>query len=209
MNSDGGSCFPGLNLLIRETRLARATIVAAIRELEEGGLLEVARRPGRVNRYRATSSAGELVDQFSSRTAPVQPVNGTSSASEPEDAQEDVHKPTSGGAQERARPGEHVRADGRTNENSGAQQLVAGYVNRLREQGASTSKRLVGQVAARVGELLDDGVPASSIAAALELLIERRLHPTALASLIPEAELGPRGTARTDEWKDAGVYDRA
>jgi hypothetical protein len=42
-----------------------------------------------------------------------------------------------------------------------------------------------------VKELADDGVPAHTIRRALELMHERRLNPSTLPSLIPEAHAGP------------------
>ncbi len=53
MNRNGGSCFPSLATLQRETRLKRQTIWRAVAELESAGLLEVDRHRGRSNRYRA------------------------------------------------------------------------------------------------------------------------------------------------------------
>jgi hypothetical protein len=72
-----------------------------------------------------------------------------------------------------------------------AQKLIAGYVDRLRANGIPVPRRLVGQVAHQVGELVRDGVPAETIARALDLMHERRLNPSTLASLIPEAAAGP------------------
>jgi hypothetical protein len=84
MDRDGGSCFPSLTRLQRETRLGRTTVCAGLRELELAGLLERARGGrGRPTRYRATSSPGEL--------ALVRHANATSSPREPEDAQESAH----------------------------------------------------------------------------------------------------------------------
>ena len=121
----------------------------------------------------------------------------------------EIEGPTSGGARARARATELEGAE----EGADAQRLVAGYVDRLRERGATTiPSRLRGHVARQVGELVREGVPAPAIATALELMVEKRLNPSTLASLIPEAELGqrePGGNTHADAWKDAGVYDRA
>jgi hypothetical protein len=41
-------------------------------------------------------------------------------------------------------------------------------------------------------------------------MIEKRLHPSTLPSLVPEAALGPAGrNAKPDAWEAASVYDRA
>jgi hypothetical protein len=73
----------------------------------------------------------------------------------------------------------------------GAQQLVAEYVDALRALGEPAPRRLVGQVAREVGQLVRDGVSAPTIRRCLQLLLERRLNPTTLASLVPEAAAGP------------------
>jgi hypothetical protein len=75
-----------------------------------------------------------------------------------------------------------------------AQVLVAFFVDRMREVGVEPPRRLVGQVARQVGELVAEGQPVEAIAGALALLAEKRhLGPGALPSLIPEAVAGPSG----------------
>jgi hypothetical protein len=74
---------------------------------------------------------------------------------------------------------------------SGAQQLVAYYVDLLTEIGSPAPARLKGQVARQVGELLGEGIPGEVVGAALRLLVEKRLNPSSLPSLIPEAAAGP------------------
>jgi DNA-binding transcriptional regulator GbsR (MarR family) len=54
MNGRGGSCFPGIRLLCKETRLSRQTVIAAVRELEAAGLITVKRGAGtRSSEYQA------------------------------------------------------------------------------------------------------------------------------------------------------------
>lgn len=47
MNADGGSCYPGLDLLAKETGCHRATVVRGIDELVDNGFLRRWRRGGR------------------------------------------------------------------------------------------------------------------------------------------------------------------
>jgi hypothetical protein len=84
-----------------------------------------------------------------------------------------------------------------------AQALVAYYVDLQRELGVEPPKRLRGQTAGQVGELLREGQPAQVVARALELLVERRLHPSTLPSLIPEAIAGPGKRAEREHPVDA------
>jgi hypothetical protein len=76
--------------------------------------------------------------------------------------------------------------------NANAQQLVAYFVDACRAEGADPPKRLRGQVARHVGELVAEGYPAETIAEALRLMIAARQHPATLSSFILEAQAGPR-----------------
>jgi hypothetical protein len=64
MDIHGGSCFPSLALLARETRRKKQTLLASIATLENAGYLDVKRggfgRPLRPNRYTATCPKGHL-----------------------------------------------------------------------------------------------------------------------------------------------------
>jgi hypothetical protein len=186
------------------------TARAARRELVAAGLLELEHRSGGTAGVRLTFPTPA---KFAAPTPATTPATTPAKFAAGTRGTRRTSSTTSGGAHSRARADGPARADGRADQTGGAQQLVAGYVARLAELGTTAPKRLVGQVARQVGELVDDGVPASTIAAALELMVERRLNPTALASLVTEAELGPRRSAadaRADEWKEArSVYDRA
>jgi hypothetical protein len=75
---------------------------------------------------------------------------------------------------------------------TGARDLVAFYVDRVEELGSPAPRRLVGQVARQVKELLGERIPSPVVARALDLRVERRLHPSVLPTLVPEAAGGPR-----------------
>jgi hypothetical protein len=74
---------------------------------------------------------------------------------------------------------------------------VAFYVHRSRELGANPPRRVIGHVAREVGELAGEGFDAPTIEAALALMLERRLHPSTLPTLILEARAGPPPPRRT------------
>jgi hypothetical protein len=73
----------------------------------------------------------------------------------------------------------------------GAQSLVAEYVDQVRALGAEPAARTKGQVARQISELLSEGQPSETIRGAIGLLVERRLHPATLPTLLLEAAAGP------------------
>jgi DNA-binding transcriptional regulator YhcF (GntR family) len=84
MDSNGGSCFPSITRMQRESDLGRSTVCRALTELERSGLIERARGGrGRPTRYRATSATAGL--------AVVPQRDSTSATVAPEDVQESVH----------------------------------------------------------------------------------------------------------------------
>lgn len=105
MNAAGGSCFPSLTTISRESGYARSTVCDALSRLERARLIERVRGgPHRPTRYRATSPlTGLPVVRSSDWGSPV---------IEPEDVQEDVH--TSLRANARRRKG--ARSDERAQE---------------------------------------------------------------------------------------------
>jgi hypothetical protein len=112
MNRNGGSCFPSLTTLQRETGLSRTCVCKALKELEAAKLIERLRSPGRVTHYLATSPLSGL--------PLVRSADSTSPPDVPEDVQEDVHNPSprvrAGGKEQGrrargARPTGHAHAD--------------------------------------------------------------------------------------------------
>lgn len=71
MSERQDSCYPSLKLLCEETGRGRSTVVNAIRELEEAGLLEVTRESGggraKVNRYRSIVTEENIARFLASR----------------------------------------------------------------------------------------------------------------------------------------------
>lgn len=74
-----------------------------------------------------------------------------------------------------------------------AQALVGGYVDQV---GGVVPRRVIGMVAKQVGDLLKEGIDPPVIERALVLLNERKLHPSTLATLIPEAANGKKHPRR-------------
>jgi DNA-binding transcriptional MocR family regulator len=83
MNGDGGSCFPSLTTLSRESGRARSTVCIALDELERGGYISRRRGRGIPTRYLATSPTTGL--------PLVRSPDSTSPIVEPEGVQEDAH----------------------------------------------------------------------------------------------------------------------
>lgn len=78
----------------------------------------------------------------------------------------------------------------------GPREIVAFYVDSCRALGADPPSQATGLVARHVKRLLDEGQPPDVVAAAITLLVERRLHPATLPTLILEAVAGPREILR-------------
>jgi hypothetical protein len=85
MDRNGGSCFPSLTTIARESGYARSTVCQALAELDRANLLERVRGGrGKPTRYHATSPLTGL--------PVVRQADSTSPTGGPEDVQEDVHK---------------------------------------------------------------------------------------------------------------------
>lgn len=77
-----------------------------------------------------------------------------------------------------------------------SQQLVALFVDRSRTLGSDPPSAVTGQVARQVGNLVKEGFTPDRIAAGIELLLQKAMHPSTLPSLVHEAALPPRRTSR-------------
>lgn len=84
-----------------------------------------------------------------------------------------------------------IRPKEQTTPPPGAQSLVGEYVEKVRALGAEPAERAKGQVARQIKELLSEGQPLETISGAIGLLVERRLHPSTLPTLLLEAAAGP------------------
>jgi DNA-binding transcriptional MocR family regulator len=87
MDRNGGSCFPSLSTIARETALGRSTVKRALDALQEAGFIErVSGGPTTPNRYRAGRPGVNL--PLGSLERRGRPTVGH------EDVQEDVHNPS-------------------------------------------------------------------------------------------------------------------
>ncbi len=91
-----------------------------------------------------------------------------------------------------------------------SQHLVAHFVEASKALGGENPpSRVTGHVARLVGEMLAEGTDPERVRAGLDLLLEKRLHPSTLPSLVHEASL-PRGRSGRNGYVSAqDVMDAA
>jgi hypothetical protein len=185
-NTDGVA-WPSLaSLAARMGVTSERTVQRGLADLEGAGLIVIERSVGSVNRYRLTLPNPRLQCQGSGARTP------DSSVGRPptEPPSRLSHEPEEPG-KEPVRPSV-VRAN--------AQKLVAYFVKEQEAAGVSPVPRdLTGKAALFVGRLIEDGVAEETIARAIELVVERRLDPSSLPSLVPEAQVGPGSRNRRSE----------
>lgn len=205
-----GFAYPSRETLAERSRLVVRAVQEATNRLEQAGFLIVLRSRGRhSNRYQATHP----------NPAPLYGVGGGptvhTGASQPRTR---TYPTPHGGAPEAVRkpsekPERRTRADARAPAEPGReihlaqpkanpQALVARYVDLARELDIRVPRRVVGQVAQQVGQLAGEGYPAATIERALVLMLERRLHPSTLQSLMVEAQAGPARPRRPEHVVD-------
>lgn len=84
-----------------------------------------------------------------------------------------------------------------------AQSLVAEWIDHC--NGQRPPGQVVGQVAKQLGQMLDEGIPAEHVRAGLVAWHDKRLHPSALPSVVHEIRQGPRPAARKGSTTDERV----
>jgi Helix-turn-helix domain len=213
MDRNGGSCFPSLTTLERETGLARKTVWTSIDTLEHAGLIARERHRGRVSHYRAlgapvTYSLGDSENELGDLGNELGANRHLEDVQE--DAQEDVQSsPTGRKRPPGAMPARALTARGQ--ETHAAKELVAGYVRLLREAGGSAPADLRGRMGKQARRLLDGGTSAPTIERALKRMVEKGLaRPSLLPEFVTEVELELRRDEDDAEaWKDLDAYDLA
>jgi hypothetical protein len=76
-----------------------------------------------------------------------------------------------------------------------AQAVVGAYIEIYRSaSGSDPPAKVKGQTAREIKTLLDEGAMPGDVAMACSLMVERRLHPATLASLMLEVQAGPKRT---------------
>lgn len=87
-------------------------------------------------------------------------------------------------------------------EPTGAQSLVAWFVDESVRHGKRPPSRVTGHVARQVGELLNEGTSAEDVQAGLGLLVAKGLNPSSLPSLVFQAQGSrPQSTAERLGWE--------
>jgi hypothetical protein len=79
-----------------------------------------------------------------------------------------------------------------------SQTLVAYFVDESRKLGSDPPRRVTGQVAARVGEMLAEGITPDRIRRGIDALLLKRIDPRNLPALVQEASLRRRPMPRRD-----------
>jgi hypothetical protein len=87
-----------------------------------------------------------------------------------------------------------------------SQTLVAYFVDESRKLGSEPPRRVTGQVAARVGEMLGEGITPDRIRRGIDALLLKRIDPRNLPSLVQEASLPRRPQPRRDDGFNASEY---
>lgn len=171
-------CWPGVTYLAAKTRLSERTVQRLLRKLD-GDEIEIIRRPGKSNYYRLLSYGDSLspLPPNDPRHSSVTPNGDTALSPEPK-------------VEPSLPPGAALAL-------AHAGTLTAHFVDEYRAAaGQAPPKRTVKQLAAEAKRLLDEGADSGTVQTAISLMIEKRLAPSTLPSLMLEAAAGPRRTRR-------------
>ena len=84
-----------------------------------------------------------------------------------------------------------------------AQTLIAEWIDHC--DGKRPPGQVIGQVAKHLGQMLDEGIPIEHVRAGLAAWHDKRLHPSALPSVVHEVRQGPRTAARKGSTTDDRV----
>lgn len=167
---DGTCAWPSVETIANESRLSERQVQYALRGLEASSCISCTGHTKKGTRVYSVNMGG----------ADIAPVNGRGGAIyDSEGVQSIAPEPS-------LEPSYTKEPNG-----SFAQALVAEYVDQVQALGAKPAARAKGQVARLVGELLAEGQPVETISGAISLLVERRLHPSTLPTLLLEATAGP------------------
>jgi Helix-turn-helix domain len=184
-HDDGSRAYPSVETLCSRALLSERQVRTCLRELEAAGsIVHTGASPSGTHVYRVVMDGVEEGGEIRPR--------GRSTAESASDSAPDPKKD----------PGKESPTDART--------IVAAYVDRSRAIGVEPPKRLVGHVAKEVGALLNEGQDPGAVDRAIGLLVDRRLHPSALPSLVPEAVAGPprrRPVADTEGANRSGTVE--
>lgn len=190
--NDEGISWPSKATIARKTLVSERQVQRIIQDLAAIGELEITReRHGRTTRnvYRVVpveaSSPGHIGSTSTSSPGHIVLVNDEFTRTF-DDFHQDIAmscepKATKEQKQRKASP----CAQTATN----SQALVAYFIDRSRLLGSNPPGRVVGHVARLVGELVGEGETTNRVQAGIDLMLERRLHPSSLPSAVHEASL--------------------
>ena len=185
--NDAGVAWPSIRYLSETTEIPERTIKRKIAWLIDAGWLSVRKSRAKggqwghnVYQVCLPDLPGDTVAHGASDRGPREVTTvGQSLAQEPS-----VESSPSGG-----------RALARTRTDAGT--LTAHFVDEYRlAAGQDPPKRTVKQLASEAKKLLDEGADSETVKRAVSLMIEKRLSPSTLPSMMLEAAAGPRRTRR-------------
>jgi hypothetical protein len=193
-----GFAWPSQETLAARSGVDARTVRRVMTRLEQAGFLIVVHSRGRhSNRYQAIHPNAVTPDRVAADPTRThespQPRHACPSNPDTRVLQKPSRKPS----RKPNPPGGHA-----------AQQLVAFYIESCRELGAEPPRRVIGQVAQQVGQLVSEGYDEQTIQGALRLMLTKRQHPSTLASFVIEAQAGPpppRNSARPEHAADAAL----
>lgn len=176
--NDDGVCWPSRRSLADDCGIGLSTISRKTAELADAGLLTIEQRERGDG-----SHTSNLYRLAISDYPPSQIEKGAFSAVT-------THEPS-------FEPN-GLRANALKPPRTPSQDLVAYFVDRSREANAAVPKRVIGQVAKLVGEMVSEGISPEQVRAGIDLMLERRMHPSTLPSAVHSAGLRPPAAAYVD-----------
>lgn len=189
-----GAAHPARSTLAKRLRISTDTVDRGTRELEDLGAVTVQ------SRYKYDSAGGAPSQTTNGYTIRFARPEGRISAEHPGRISAAAGTRPSKNQTKSNPPVSPLATRGElvplTEVVDGPREIVAFYVDSCRALGADPPSQATGLVARHVKRLLDEGQPPDVVAAAITLLVERRLHPATLPTLILEAVAGPREILR-------------
>ena len=180
-HDDGSKAFPCVETIMERTRLSRRAVQTALRGLEDDGSIE------HTGVTRSGTNIYRVVMERTDVPGAVEAGGGAATSGRGADSAPDPSGPSTNP------PGAHELS---------AQTILGAYVDESRKLGVDPPDRVKGHIAREVKKLLDEGQDGLVVRKAVMLLVERRMNPSVLPSLILEAAAGPAVRRRTLEQRD-------
>jgi hypothetical protein len=174
--NDDGVAWPSIKLISEQTEIPDRTVKRKLAWLADAGWISVSKRRSSSGRW------GHNVYQLAVPWATV--ASGYRGPSEVVTVGQSLAQEPSG---ESSLPPEaaHVLAHAGT--------LVAGWIDNYRSvANEDPPKRTIGQMSRQIKQLLDGGAKPETVSVALALVVDKRLAPSSLPTVMLEAAAGPR-----------------